>query len=58
VYRPRPNGRRFRVLRTDRGYRIAGDPPDDPGELEAALRAAGIRAGDEVEIAGEVREWQ
>jgi GTP-binding protein len=58
VYRPRPNGRRFRVLRTDRGYRIAGAPPDDPDELEAALRAAGIRAGDEVEVAGEVREWQ
>jgi GTPase len=58
VYRPRPNGRRFRVLRTDRGYRIAGEPPDDPAELEAALRAAGIRAGDEVEVAGEVREWQ
>jgi GTPase len=58
VYRPRPSGRRFRVLRTDRGYRIAGEPPDDPAELEAALRAAGIRAGDEVEVAGEVREWQ
>jgi GTPase len=58
VYRPRPNGRRFRVLRTDRGYRIAGEPPDDAAELEAALRAAGIRAGDEVEIGGEVREWQ
>jgi GTP-binding protein len=58
VYRPRPSGRRFRVLRTDRGYRIAGEPPDDPAQLEAALRAAGIRAGDEVEVAGEVREWQ
>jgi GTP-binding protein len=58
VYRPRPNGRRFRVLRTDRGFRIAGDAPDDPDELEAALRAAGIRTGDEVEVAGEVREWQ
>jgi GTP-binding protein len=58
VYRPRPSGRRFRVLRTDRGYRIAGKPPDDPAELEAALRAAGIREGDEVEVAGEVREWQ
>jgi GTPase len=58
VYRPRPDRRRFRVLRTDRGYRIAGEPPDDPAELEAALRAAGIREGDEVEVAGEVREWQ
>src|SRR5438552_3450099 len=26
VYRPRPDGRRFRVLRTDRGFRIAGTP--------------------------------
>ena len=58
VYRPRPTGRRFRVLRTDRGYRIAGESPDDPQELEAALRAAGIRAGDEVEVAGDIREWQ
>jgi GTPase len=58
VYRPRPDGRRFRVLRTDRGYRIAGEPPDDPEELEAALRAAGIRAGDEVDVAGEISEWQ
>jgi GTP-binding protein len=58
VYRPRPNGRRFRVLRTDRGFRVAGEPPDDPAELESALRAAGIRAGDEVEIGGEVHEWE
>ena len=58
VYRPRPSRRRFRVLRTDRGYRIAGDPPDDPGELETALRAAGIRTGDEVEVEGEMREWE
>src|SRR5437763_8444093 len=33
VYRPRPSGRRFRVLRTDRGFRIAGDAPDE-AELE------------------------
>src|SRR5207253_3082514 len=26
VYRPRPSSRRFRVLRTDRGFRIAGEP--------------------------------
>jgi GTPase len=58
VYRPRPNGRRFRVLRTDRGFRVAGEAPSDPTELEAALRDAGIRTGDEVEIAGEVREWE
>src|SRR3989442_7536937 len=39
VYRPRPTGRRFRVLRTDRGFRIAGDVPSDEAELEAALKA-------------------
>jgi GTP-binding protein len=58
VYRPRPGGRRFRVLRTDRGFRIAGDVPDDEAELDAALKAAGARKGDEVEVAGEVMEVQ
>jgi hypothetical protein len=52
VYRPRPTGRRFRVLRTDRGFRIAGDAPDDE-TLAEALKAAGAREGDEVEIGGE-----
>ena len=56
VYRPRP-GRRppYRIFRTDRGFRVVGAPPD-AGELEAALRAAGARSGDEVEVAGEVME--
>ena len=57
VYRPRPAGRRFRVLRTDRGFRIAGDAPDGD-ELEAALKAAGARKGDEVEVSGEILELQ
>jgi GTPase len=57
VYRPRPQGRRFRVLRTDRGFRVAGDAPEDEEELAAALKAAGARRGDEVEIGDEVREW-
>jgi GTP-binding protein len=57
VYRPRPNARRYRILRTDRGFRIAGRPPSDDAELEAALKAAGARKGDEVEVEGEVREW-
>jgi GTP-binding protein len=57
VYRPRPTGRRFRVLRTDRGFRIAGDVPEDVAELEAALVAAGVRKGDTVEIEGEEQEW-
>jgi GTPase len=58
VYRPRPGGRRFRVLRTDRGYRITGEVPGDEEELAAALKAAGARKGDEVEVGGEVLEVQ
>ena len=58
VYRPRPEGRRFRVLRTDRGFRIAGAAPEDEEELEAALKAAGARKGDEVEVNGEFLELQ
>jgi GTPase len=57
VYRPRPPTRRFRVLRTDRGFRIAGEPPGEE-ELAAALKAAGARAGDEVEVGGETMELQ
>jgi GTP-binding protein len=57
VYRPRPRGRpAYRILRTDRGYRVAGRPPE-ADELEAALRAAGAHAGDEVEIGDETLEW-
>src|SRR5256714_7413715 len=41
VYRPRPGGRRFPILRTDRGFRIHGDVPADEAELAAALKAAG-----------------
>jgi GTP-binding protein len=58
VYHPRPDGRRFRVLRTDRGFRIAGTVPADEEELAAALKAAGARRGDEVEVDGEVLEVQ
>ncbi len=58
VYRPQPTGRRFRVLRTDRGFRIAGVAPTDEDELAAALKAAGARKGDEVEVDGEVLELQ
>jgi GTP-binding protein len=57
-YRPRPPARRrFRILRTDRGYRVVGRPPQGD-ELEAALRAAGVRKGAEVEIGDEAFEWQ
>jgi GTP-binding protein len=56
VYRPRPARRGFRVYRTERGFRVTGTPPAD--ELEAILRAAGARAGDEVEVGEDVLEWE
>jgi GTPase len=57
-YRPRARrGPRFRVLRTDRGYRVVGRPPS-PEELEAALRAIGIKRGTQVEVGDEELEWQ
>ena len=58
VYRPRADGLRFRILRTERGFRIAGETPAAEEELAAALKAAGARAGDEVEVDGEVMEVQ
>jgi GTP-binding protein len=57
VYRPKPGRRSFRILRTDRGFRIAGRPPGEE-ELEEALRAAGAKPGDEVEVAGDTLEFQ
>ena len=55
VYRPRPRGRRYRIFRTDTGFRVVGRPPDDE-ELEKALKAAGAKKGDEVAIGDEVVE--
>jgi GTP-binding protein len=55
VYRPQPTRRAFRVFRTDRGFRVTGKP--DAEELEAVLRSAGVREGDEVEVGEEVLEW-
>jgi GTP-binding protein len=52
VYRPEPKARPWRLLRTDRGFRVVGTPPSDD-ELERALRAAGARSGAEVEIGDE-----
>jgi hypothetical protein len=57
VYRPQPARRAWRILRTDSGFRVAGRAPE-PDELEAALKAAGVRTGDEVEVGGETLEWE
>ncbi|HEY6151861.1 MAG TPA: GTPase ObgE [Gaiellaceae bacterium] len=58
VYRPQPDPRRaFRIFRTDRGFRVVGRPPGEE-ELERALREAGVKRGDEVEVAGEALEFQ
>ena len=58
VYRPKPDPRRgYRIFRTDRGFRVVGRPPAEE-ELERALREAGARKGDEVEVAGEALEFQ
>ena len=44
VYRPAaPRRRPFRIFRTDSGYRVRGEASEE------ALRAAGVRPGDEVE---------
>ena len=54
-----PQARRrptFRILRTDRGYRVVGTPPP-PEELADALRKAGVRRGAEVEVGEEMLEW-
>jgi GTP-binding protein len=56
VYRPQPARRAYRVFRTERGFRVTGRPPEG-AELEAVLKSAGARAGDEVELGDEVFEW-
>ena len=57
-YRPKPRrGPRFRILRTDRGYRVVGTPPPAE-ELEDALRRAGVKPGVEIELEGESFEWR
>ena len=57
-YRPQPPARRaYRIYRTDRGFRIVGEAPAGD-ELEAVLKAAGARKGQEIEIGEEVLEWQ
>jgi GTPase len=57
-YRPRARTRQpFRILRTDRGYRVVGTPPPAE-ELEEALRRVGVKRGAEVEVGEETLEWQ
>jgi GTP-binding protein len=55
VYRPQPPARRWRLFRTDRGFRVVGTPPSDE-ELERALRAAGAKDGAEIEVGDETFE--
>ena len=57
VYRPEPTTRAYRILRTDRGFRVTGTPPEDD-ELERALKAAGARTGSEVEVGDETMIWK
>ena len=58
AYTPRARrGPRFRILRTDRGYRVVGTPPP-AAELEEALRRIGIKPGVQVEVGDEELEWQ
>ena len=57
-YRPQPPARRaFRIYRTDRGFRVVGEAPQGE-ELVAALEAAGVRKGQDVEVGDETLEWQ
>jgi GTPase len=53
VYRPRPDRAAYRIFRTDRGFRVVGSLPERE-ELEEALRAAGAKAGAEVELGDEI----
>ena len=50
-------GPRFRILRTDRGYRVVGAQPSAE-ELEEALRRIGVKRGTQVEVGEETLEWQ
>jgi GTP-binding protein len=57
VYRPGSERRRYRIFRTEGGFRVTGQPPP-AAELEAVLKAAGVRAGDEVELGEDLLEWE
>lgn len=58
LYRPQPPVRRsYRIYRTQNGFRIVGKAPEG-AELDAALKAAGVRKGQDVELGDESFEWQ
>jgi GTPase len=56
VYRPEPKARGWRLLRTERGFRVLGTPPSE-AELERVLREAGAKRGVEVEVGEETLEY-
>ena len=61
VYRPQPaRRRRFRILRGDRGYQVAGARLDEltQAELREALRSAGARPGDPVTVGETTFEFE
>ncbi|MGI8421423.1 MAG: GTPase ObgE [Gaiellaceae bacterium] len=56
VYRPQPPHRQsFRIFRVERGFRVMGDASDEVA-LEEALKAAGARKGDNVEVGDDLFE--
>jgi GTP-binding protein len=56
VYRPRAHRRPpYRIYRTDRGFRVVGELPGEE-ELEDALKQAGAKRGDEIDLGDEVVE--
>ena len=55
VYRPEPKARPWRLLRTERGFRVQGTPPPED-ELERMLKAAGAKRGATVEVGDEAFE--
>jgi GTP-binding protein len=52
VYRPKPKGQQWKLLRTEDGFRVLGTPPSE-ADLERALRAAGAKVGATVEVGDE-----
>jgi len=60
VYRPKPPARRrFRIFRTERGYRVSGRGLESVSEdeLREALFSAGVRPGDAVTVGGRTYDF-